>query len=87
MTTSDSPTTTGILKPCPFCGRASIHMNRHQSGRLKYFVYCEGCHVGTTRYGSEETARAAWNTRDDRTPSGGNTNIDWDASWIPDSWR
>jgi hypothetical protein len=70
VVTSPAPVTidNGLL-PCPFCGGAAvIELAWRKTGR--WIAYCEDNCVGdihTHYFGSEDEARASWNTRAPRT--------------------
>lgn len=49
------------LKHCPFCGgKAEIKKCHHSK---KFYVFCTGCGVETSRYLFDKAAQTSWNTR------------------------
>ena len=59
------------LKPCPFCGESSVHIEKHvaytTTGYL-YLVRCSNipfCGIRQTGFFTEEEAVEAWNRRAD----------------------
>jgi len=49
------------LKPCPFCGSASIYIS--EKLHPLYIISCNGCEVQTDIHNPKEDAIKAWNTR------------------------
>lgn len=65
------------LRECPFCGRSKAQTHRINYRVVKWTVSCTGDYecpglFMDKRFGSEEEAIAAWNTRTPTTDTGGN---------------
>ena len=51
-----------VLKPCPFCGRGLMFIERSADNSRCYIV-CVHCGSSTGNYPNKEEAIKAWNTR------------------------
>jgi Lar family restriction alleviation protein len=47
------------LKRCPFCGSTNLHEEKD----FPFFVHCAGCATDGPLRDDADTAREAWNTR------------------------
>lgn len=57
------------LKPCPFCGGESVHIDRAYSYFRDTVIYCEGCDMVFTLDdcdAPDEAIADAWNRRAER---------------------
>jgi Lar family restriction alleviation protein len=50
------------LRPCPFCGEASVTIARNLEGTAHWAV-CDGCRVELDTSPTDEEARRIWNQR------------------------
>ena len=55
------------LKPCPFCGGKDIEIIKFDVGSVvAYIANCQKCFAQTGFCQTPETAKEAWNTREDK---------------------
>ena len=66
------------LKPCPFCGNAEQTVfGTDVADDWKWNVECDGCHMQTKYYDSEQEALNAWKRRYVKNEVEQDGNITW----------
>lgn len=63
------------MKPCPFCGSASVHRDTRYAFQLRFRFYCADCGAMSGPASKEDEARELWDTRtEEPAPAAGGRN-------------